>query len=108
MLAIVPLAVLGMIMLGRIIRRLSKQVQDNLAEINATADEALTGVRIVKSFAREPYEVARYGDRVEELYQTSMERVKVRAIVGPIIGFRRSRPSPSCCGSAAGWWSPAN
>ena len=87
MLAIVPLAVLGMIMLGRIIRRLSKQVQDNLAEINATADEALTGVRIVKSFAREPYEVARYGDRVEQLYQTSMERVKVRAVVGPIIGF---------------------
>ena len=43
MLAIVPLAVLGMIMLGRIIRRLSKQVQDNLAEINATADEALDG-----------------------------------------------------------------
>jgi subfamily B ATP-binding cassette protein MsbA len=87
MLAIVPVAVLGVILLGRIIRRLSKQVQDNLAEINATADEALAGVRIVKSFAREPYEVARYGDRVEQLYQTSMERVKVRAVIGPIIGF---------------------
>jgi len=87
MLAIVPLAILGMVLLGRIIRRLSRQVQDNLAEINATAEEALAGVRVVKSFAREPYEVARYGDRVEELYQTSMERVKVRAIIGPIIGF---------------------
>jgi subfamily B ATP-binding cassette protein MsbA len=87
MLAIVPLAVLGMILLGRIIRRLSRRVQDNLAEINATAEEALAGVRVVKSFAREPYEVARYGDRVEDLYQTSMERVKVRAIIGPIIGF---------------------
>jgi len=87
MLAIVPLAILGMVLLGRIIRRLSRQVQDNLAEINATAEEALAGVRVVKSFAREPYEVARYGDRVEDLYQTSMERVKVRAIIGPIIGF---------------------
>jgi ATP-binding cassette, subfamily B, bacterial MsbA len=87
MLAIVPLAVLCIILLGRIIRKLSKRVQDNLAEINATAEEALAGVRVVKSFAREPYEVARYGDRVEELYQTSMERVKVRAIIGPIVGF---------------------
>ncbi|MDQ1300733.1 MAG: ATP-binding cassette, subfamily bacterial, partial [Chloroflexota bacterium] len=86
-LAVVPLAVFGILLLGRVIRRLSRQVQDNLAELTATAEEALAGVRIVKSFAREPYEVARYGDRVEQLYRTSMARVKVRAIVTPIIGF---------------------
>ncbi len=86
-LAVVPLVVLGIIALGRIVRRLSRQVQDNLAELTATAEEALVGVRIVKSFAREPYEVARYGDRVEQLYRTAMARVRVRAIVGPIIGF---------------------
>ncbi len=86
-LAVVPLAILGILLLGRIVRRLSKQVQDNLADLTATAEEALAGVRIVKSFAREPYEVARYGDRVEQLYRTSMARVKVRAIVTPIIGF---------------------
>jgi subfamily B ATP-binding cassette protein MsbA len=86
-LAVVPLAILGILLLGRIIRRLSKQVQDHLAEITATAEEALAGVRIVKSFAREPYEVTRYSDRVEQLYRTSMARVTVRAIVTPIIGF---------------------
>ena len=86
-LAVVPLAILGILVLGRIVRRLSRQVQDNLADLTATAEEALAGVRIVKSFAREPYEVARYSDRVEQLYQTSMARVKVRAIVTPIIGF---------------------
>ena len=84
-------------------------MQDNLAEINATADEALTGVRIVKSFAREPYEVARYGDRVEQLYQTSMERVKVRgswarSSASGVFGIaRRSRR-----GSVVHGWSPAN
>ncbi len=68
MLAVVPLAVFGMILLGRIVRRLSKQVQDALAETSATAEEALGGVRIVKSFAREPYEVGRYGTEVEKLF----------------------------------------
>lgn len=86
-LAVVPLAILGILVLGRAVRRLSRQVQDNLAELTATAEEALAGVRIVKSFAREPYEVARYGERVEQLFRTAMARVRVRAIVSPIIGF---------------------
>ena len=87
MLAVVPLAVVGIILLGRVVRRLSKQVQDTLAEVTATADEALAGVRIVKSFAREPYEVARYTAVIERLYGIAMQRVKVRAIITPIIGF---------------------
>jgi subfamily B ATP-binding cassette protein MsbA len=87
MLAVVPLAVVGMILLGRIVRKLSKQVQDALADTTATAEEALNGERIVKSFAREPYEVGRYGEAVERLYNTAMKRVRLGAIVGPIIGF---------------------
>ncbi len=87
MLTVVPLAILGILILGRIVRRLSREVQDHLAELSATAEEALAGVRIVKSFAREPYEVARYGEKVEQLYRVSLARVRVRAIVNPIIGF---------------------
>lgn len=87
MLAVVPLAVIGIIFLGRIVRRLSKQVQDALAESSATAEEALAGVRIVKSFAREPYETDRYGAAVEKLFGISIARVRLGAILGPIIGF---------------------
>jgi subfamily B ATP-binding cassette protein MsbA len=87
MLAIVPVAVLGMIFLGRAIRKISKQAQDALAEVTATAEEALAGVRIVKSFAREPYEVARYGEGVERLFGIALRRVRVRAVLGPIIGL---------------------
>ncbi len=54
MLAVVPLAVIGMIVLGRWVRRYSRQVQDALADISATAEEALAGVRIVKSFRASP------------------------------------------------------
>ena len=54
MLAIVPVAVLGMILLGRWVRKISRLAQDALAETTATAEEALAGIRIVKSFAREP------------------------------------------------------
>ena len=87
MLAIVPIAVLGMIVLGRWVRRISRQAQDALAETTATAEEALGGVRIVKSFAREPYEIGRYGDGVERLFGITIRRARVQAIIGPIIGL---------------------
>ena len=87
MLAVVPLAVLGMILLGRFVRRISKEAQDALAHVSAIAEEALAGVLIVKSFAREPYEVARYGDGVEQLFGIAIRRARVRAIIGPIIGL---------------------
>jgi subfamily B ATP-binding cassette protein MsbA len=87
MLAIVPIAVLGMILLGRWVRKISRQAQDALAETTATAEEALGGIRIVKSFAREPYEIDRYGTGVERLFGISLRRARVQAIISPIIGF---------------------
>ncbi len=87
MLATVPFAMLGGIILGRMIRRISRQVQDALAEVSATAEEALAGVRIVKSFAREPYEVERYGAGTEKLFGIALRRTRVRATFGPLIGL---------------------
>ncbi len=87
MLAVVPPAVLCMILLGRLIRRISRQVQDALADVSATAEEALGGVRIVKSFARESYEINRYNQGVERLFGIAIQRVRIRAILGPIIGL---------------------
>jgi subfamily B ATP-binding cassette protein MsbA len=87
MLAVVPLAVLAMVVLGRFIRRLSKQYQDGLAETTGTAEEALAGVRIVKSFARESYEVQRYDTGIEQLFAIAVKRVRVRSVIGPVIGL---------------------
>ncbi len=87
MLAIVPVAVIGMILLGRWVRKISRQAQDALAETSATAEEALGGIRIVKSFAREPYEIDRYGEGVERLFGITVRRARVQAIISPIIGL---------------------
>ena len=87
MLAVVPVAVLAMVILGRFIRRLSKQYQDGLAETTGTAEEALAGVRIVKSFARESYEVQRYDAGIQQLFAIAVKRVRVRSIIGPVIGL---------------------
>jgi subfamily B ATP-binding cassette protein MsbA len=87
MLALVPVAVVGMVFLGRFIRRLSKQYQDGLAETTGTAEEALAGVRIVKSFARESYEVQRYDSGIQRLFEIAVRRVRVRSVIGPVMGL---------------------
>jgi subfamily B ATP-binding cassette protein MsbA len=83
----IPLVTLTMVYLGRKIRRASVAVQDRLAEASAVVDESVAGIRIVKSFAREAYEVARFTDRVEATFRAAMVRAKISAVLAPIIGF---------------------
>jgi subfamily B ATP-binding cassette protein MsbA len=83
----IPIVTLTMVYLGRKIRRAAREVQDRLAEATAVVDESIGGIRIVKSFARETYEVARFTAKVEETFVAAMQRVKIAAVLGPTIGF---------------------
>ncbi len=83
----IPPITLTMVVLGRRIRHASKMVQDALAEAANVAEETTSGVRIVKSFARESYEIGRFSAKVNETFAAAMVRAKVSAILAPIIGF---------------------
>ncbi|HNS39938.1 MAG TPA: ABC transporter ATP-binding protein, partial [Promineifilum sp.] len=86
-LLIVPVITLTMVWLGNRIRVASVAVQDSLAEVANAAEETTRGVRIVKSFAREPYEIGRFTSRVLALYRAAMNRARTNALLSPIIGF---------------------
>jgi len=83
----IPPVTLTMVWLGRKIRREAKAVQDALAQGANVLEETISGVRIVKSFAREEYEIARFAARVTEIFDAAMRRAKIGAVLGPIIGF---------------------
>ncbi len=83
----IPVMSLTMVALGRRIRVASKQVQDALAEAANVLEETTAGIRIVKSFTREAYEIGRFAARVQETFEAAMYRAKVSAILGPSIGF---------------------
>ena len=50
------------IVFARPLRKLSTRVQDAIADSTTTAEEALSGIRVVKSFGREDWERQRYGE----------------------------------------------
>ncbi|MEM0963027.1 MAG: ABC transporter ATP-binding protein [Bacteroidota bacterium] len=77
--AVVPPIAIAMRYFGGIVRRLSRTIQDELADTTAVAEEAISAVRVVRAFGREPYEVRRYGDAVEALFSTSKRRAWIVA-----------------------------
>ena len=74
-------------LMGRRIRRITRLVQDTLAETSAAAEETVSGIRIVQSFAREAYEASRFGHKVDTLFQAAMQRTRIYATLGPLISL---------------------
>ncbi|MDZ7756532.1 ABC transporter ATP-binding protein [Rhodohalobacter sp.] len=71
----VPVITLAVRYFGQLIRKLSREVQDRLADTTAIAEETLGAIESVKSFAREPYEIGRYNSGVDTLFDTSRKKV---------------------------------
>jgi ABC transporter fused permease/ATP-binding protein len=75
MLAVVPPVAIGAMLYGRKVRKLSKDVQDALASASEVAEEAISGIRTVRSFTAEKAETNRYANRVHGAYELAKKRV---------------------------------
>ena len=84
---VVPLVTGLAVYFGRKIRALAREVQDRLADTTAVAEEALAAVRVVKAFARSDYEVTRYHDAIDELFETSRHRVLISALLSTSVSL---------------------
>ena len=83
----VPLIAVGTRYFGQVVRKLSRQIQDELADTTAIAEESIAAVRVVKAFAREAFERARYASAVEALFGTARKRAVVVAAFWGGVGF---------------------
>jgi subfamily B ATP-binding cassette protein MsbA len=86
-LALAPAFVLFGRVFGRRLQHLSTGVQDRLAESTALAEQGLGSVRVVKAFGREAYEVERYGHKIAQTFQLTMQLARLRAAFGPLLSF---------------------
>ncbi len=79
MLAIVPPIVFGTVWFGREIRRMSRAVQDELANVSGQVQEALGAIQTVQAFVREEREARRYRVGVETAFEQSLRLARWRA-----------------------------
>jgi ABC-type multidrug transport system fused ATPase/permease subunit len=86
-LAPMPLIVWIAFRYGRLNRPAAQEVQQRLAELTADVEENVSGVRVVKAFAQEDRQLARFEHSVERVYDQSMVSTKLQAFYQPLLGF---------------------
>lgn len=87
MLSVVPLVAVAAVIFGRFIRGYSKRVQDKVAESQIIVEETMQGISIVKAFANEWYEIARYKGKIQEVIQIAIKGGKYRGYFASFIIF---------------------
>ncbi len=86
-LAPIPFVVMTATRYSRLSRPALQEIQQRLAELTAEAEEAISGVRIVKAFAREQHMMNRFGRQVERVFDQNVYSTRLRAFYNPFIGF---------------------
>ena len=86
-LLLAPALIAVAVVFGRPLQRVSTQVQDTIAGSTTTAEEALSGIRVVKSYVREDWELERYDRDLRTVVATGSRLALWRAAFGMLMGF---------------------
>src|SRR5919108_252536 len=86
-LAPMPFVLAASFRYGRRNRPAVQEGQQRIAELTAEAEENVSGVRVVKVFAREERQMRRFERSVRRVFDQSMVSTRLRAFYTPLIGF---------------------
>jgi ATP-binding cassette subfamily B protein len=75
----IPVVILPVIVVGRRIRKLSRQSQDRIADTSALAGETLNAMQTVQAFTLEELQAERYQASVGASFQTAVRRLRMNA-----------------------------
>jgi ATP-binding cassette subfamily B protein len=86
-LAPAPFVVYAASRYNRVSRPAVQEVQQRIAELTAEAEENVSGIRIVKAFAREEYQLHRFRRAVSRVFDQSIYSTRLQAFFSPLLGF---------------------
>ena len=82
-----PILIFSTLRFGAVVRPLSRLVQDQLGLLSTTMQESLTGIRVVKAFAREPYEFFKFDKDNDHWFALRERLIKVWGNNWPLFTF---------------------
>lgn len=86
-LAPVPVLIGATIRFGGIVRPRFKEIQEQMGVLSSTMQESLTGIRVVKAFAREPHELQKFDRENEEWFDRRYTLIQTWANNWPFFTF---------------------
>lgn len=82
-----PVVLFFMDFFSKKIRKSGHRIQQATADITSILQETLAATRVVKSFVREPYEIARFDQQNKANFYANMKSAKLMGTLSPVIEF---------------------
>lgn len=82
-----PIIAHAMRIFGRRLKQTSFVMQERIADITSVLQEAITSVRVVKSFVREEYEIERFKKENNSNFAAQMKNTQIMATLTPVVEF---------------------
>ncbi len=80
-----PLLSVSIYYVSNIINKKSEQIQRQLSKLNSVAQEVYSGIRVLKSYVREPQMVNYFNSQSNVFLQKSISLAKVNALFSPLM-----------------------
>ncbi|MFN7178604.1 ABC transporter transmembrane domain-containing protein [Hyphomonas sp.] len=81
LLAMLPVAIIPVMGIGRIIRNMSNRAQSRLADAGAEAAETLDAIELVQAYGRETRQLGMFETAIEATFAAAMKRTGARALM---------------------------
>lgn len=75
--------ILPILKIGKLLKKISRKGQEKMADINSILYETMMGMKIVKAFNMEKYEIKRFVNKNTEYYKLTMKSIKRMLILSP-------------------------
>ncbi len=85
--------------IGKKLKKISRGLQEKMADINSLLLETISGVKLVKAFCTEDYEIDRFKGQNHGYYKLRMKSVKRLILISPITEIMGG-----VCGTLLVWW----
>lgn len=80
-----PVAVYPIVRLGKRMRKVTANTQDETGLFSAILDQSFQGIRVVKAYGMESYETSRVSGLVNRIFGLNIKSARIRALSSPIM-----------------------
>ena len=86
-LLVFPLAVYPVLAIGKTLRKLSHQSQAKMADVTTVLHESIAGIRVVKAFGMQAFEIKRFREELQRYFDVTMRALRRTALSSPLMEF---------------------
>lgn len=80
-----PIGIYPIVRLGKRMRKVARGIQHQLADYTNRLDESFQGIRVIKAYQREEYEIQRNRENIENIYGLYHKAAKISALSSPVM-----------------------